>query len=331
LDQKRLHCSVTGWGRYLPQRCFSNDQFEKSLDTTSEWIESRTGILKRYFATENETTSSMCQEAATIALSRAGVKAADLDLIICATTTPDYLLPNTAALLQRRIGAAKAGAFDLNSACTGFLYAMIVGAQFIQAGTYRRVLVTAGETLSRFLNWKDRSTCVLFGDGASAAVLEASEGPLQILSTQMGCIGDTDLNLNIKAGGSAHPATPETIGLNEHVVSMNGREVFKLAVGGMHKTALRLLETMQMTPSDIGMLIPHQANLRIISAVGDALGLDEERIFSNVQQVGNVGAASVGIALSEYLDCDQLKKSGNLMLLSFGGGFTSAGTMLRWV
>jgi 3-oxoacyl-[acyl-carrier-protein] synthase-3 len=324
------YAAITGWGHETPRRVLTNRELANWVDTSDEWVRTRTGITERRIAGPGETTSSMCVRAARRALEQARLSPRDLDLVICATTTPDQPLPATACLVQQRLGADRAGAFDLNTACTGFVYALITGAQFIQAGTYRRVLVTAGETLSRFLNWKDRDTCVLFGDGAGAVVLEASAARCGVLSTVLGSQGDVGETLTIRGGGSARPATAETLAAGEHWVTMRGGEVFRLAVRGMGRAARQALEQARVAATGLRQVIPHQANTRIIAATREALGLPMEKVFINIERYGNTGAASVAIALSEYLSQGPPEPGADLLLVSFGGGLTWAAAVLRW-
>jgi 3-oxoacyl-[acyl-carrier-protein] synthase-3 len=324
------HAAITGWGSYLPERIMSNRDLEALVDTSDEWIRTRTGICKRHIAGAGEVTSSMCARAAERALACARLSAADVDLVICATTTPDCLLPATGCLVQQRIGATHAGAFDLNSACTGFLQGLIVGAQFIQGGTCQRVLVVAGETLSRFLNWKDRDTCVLFGDGAGAVVLEATDQQNGVLSTVFGCRGDAGHILAIEGGGSARPASAQTLASDAHFVAMRGNELFKLAVRSMSHAATEALAKASVAVSNLRKVIPHQANVRIIRAVQDALALPTEKVFVNVDHCGNTGSASVAIALAEFLAKETVEPGDNLLLAAFGGGLTWAAALYSW-
>jgi 3-oxoacyl-[acyl-carrier-protein] synthase-3 len=324
------YAAVTGWGSFLPSKVLTNKDLEVLVETTDEWIRLRTGIAERRIAETGQTTVSMAAVAAKRALERAHLAARDVDLLICATTTPDHLLPATGCLIQAQIGAVNAAAFDLNAACTGFLYGLVVGAQFIQCGRYERVLIVAGETLSRFLNPSDRNTCVLFGDGAGAVVLEATDQECGVLSTVLGCRGDADHLLAIEAGGSAKPATCDTVANGEHYVRMRGNEIFKLAVRGMSQASKEALARANVTARDLRKVIPHQANERIIKAAGEALGLPWAKMFINVHRYGNTGAASVPIALCEFLDTESAETADNLLLVAFGGGLTWAATVICW-
>ena len=325
-----INAAITGWGTFSPARILRNEDFEKTLDTSDEWIRTRTGIRERHIAGPEETTSTMCAAAAKQALEKAGLTGDDLELIICATTTPDYLLPSTSCILQQRLAANNAGAFDVNAACSGFLYALSAAAQFIVAGTYRRVLVVAGETLTRFTNYEDRGTCVLFGDGAAAIILEATNQKAGVLSTILGSRGDIEKSLSIEGGGSAHPASAQTIADKMHYMRMRGNEVFKLAVRNMTHVSQQAVLKAGLSLGDIHAVVAHQANHRIITATQEALGMDYDKFFINVDRHGNTGAASSAIALVEMLNSQSLEIGANLLLVAFGGGFTWGAAVLRW-
>jgi 3-oxoacyl-[acyl-carrier-protein] synthase III len=324
------NAAITGWGWYSPSQVLSNHDLEGRIETSDEWIQSRTGIRERRIAAPGETTSSMATIAARQALEEAELAAGDLDLIICATTTPDHLIPATACLIQRNLRADRAGAFDLNTACTGFIYALATGTQFIQGGGAKRVLVVAGETLSRFLNWEDRSTCILFGDGAAAVVLEATTQTTGVLSTVLGSRGDIEQMLTIEAGGSARPASMETVNEKAHCVRMRGNEIFKMAVRTMAQSAQEALAKAGLTINDVRAVIPHQANQRIVTATQEALGVSDEQMFINIDRYGNTGASSIPIALGEFLNGNAIEAGEHLLLVAFGGGLTWGATVLRW-
>ena len=326
----RRYPAITGWGHYLPERALTNQELASQVETSDEWVRSRTGIRERRIASPGETTSSLCALAAQRALACARLPASKLDLVVCATTTPDHLLPNTGALVQQRLGATEAGAFDVNAACTGFVYALAVGSQFILAGTYERVLVVAGEALSRFVNWQDRNTCVLFGDGAGAVVLEATDQECGPSSTVLGSRGDVEHLLAIEAGGSARPPSADTVARGEHYVTMRGSDIFKHAVRSMSRAASEVLARAGLGVEDVTAVVAHQANLRILQATQQALGLPWEKFFVNVDRYGNTGAASVPIALSELLSAGPLNPGDNLLLATFGGGLTWASAVVRW-
>jgi 3-oxoacyl-[acyl-carrier-protein] synthase-3 len=324
------NAAITGWGWYSPERVLTNQDLEKLVKTSDEWIRTRTGIVERRLAGPGETTASMCLLASQQALVQAQLSPRDLDLVICGTTTPDYLLPATACLIQQRLGAERAGAFDLNAACSGFLYALSVGSQFIHAGTCKRVLVTAGEVLSKFTNWEDRGTCVLFGDGAASVVLEATAQPAGVLSTVLGSRGDLDGLLTIEAGGSARPASAQTVANKEHLIRMRGNEVFKMAVRNMAQACQEALARASLALGDIRAVIPHQANHRILLATQEALGLSPGQMFVNIDRHGNTGASSLPIALGEYLQQHPAEAGDNFLLVAFGGGLTWAAAVVRW-
>jgi 3-oxoacyl-[acyl-carrier-protein] synthase III len=325
-----FNAAVTGWGCYSPSKVLSNQDLEKLLDTNDQWIVSRTGIRERRVAGPDETTSTMATIAARQALDEAELSARDLDLIICATTTPDQLLPATACMIQHNLGADRAGAFDLNTACTGFLYAMATGTQFIQGGGAKRVLVVAGETLSRFTNFEDRGTCILFGDGAGAVVLEATTQNAGVLSTVLGSKGDVEQMLTIEAGGCAKPATVQTVADKGHFVKMRGNEIFKVAVRSMAQSATEALAKAGLSIQNVRAVIPHQANYRILTATQGVLGVSKEQMFINIDRYGNTGASSIPIALGEFLQANPMDVGEHLLFVAFGGGLTWGATVLRW-
>jgi 3-oxoacyl-[acyl-carrier-protein] synthase-3 len=324
------NAAITGWGWYTPARVLDNKALEELVQTSDEWIRSRTGIVERRIARPDETSGTMSLVAAKKALEQAGLEPRDLDLIVCGTTTPDYFLPNTSCILQRWLGADRAGAFDINSACTGFLTALVVGAQFVQCGTYERVLVVSGETLSRVTDWKDRNTCVLFGDGAAAVVLEATFQDAGVMSTVLGSRGDTEHLLAIEGGGSARPASAQTVAASEHCIHMRGNEIFKFAVRAMAQASREALRKARLSLDDIQRVVPHQANSRIITATQEALGVPSEKVYVNIDRFGNTGATSVGIALNEMLDVQPVRIGDNLLLVSFGGGLSWGAAVVRW-
>ncbi len=322
--------AITGWGWHSPAQILNNQDLEKLVATSDSWIRTRTGIRERHVVGPNETTSTMCLEAGRRALACAELAPEDIDLVLCATSTPDHLVPATACLVQERLGAVRAGAFDVNAACSGFMYALTVASQFIQAGTCRRVLVTAGESLTRFTNWQDRNTCVLLGDGAAAIVLEATTQNVGVLSTVLGSRGDVNGLLTIEAGGCAHPASAATVAAGGHFLRMRGNEVFKQAVRFMVQASQEALVKARLSLHDVHMVIPHQANSRIIAATQEGLGVDPEKIFVNVDRHGNTGAASVPIALAEFISSHPIHVGANLLMVAFGGGLTWGAAVLRW-
>ncbi len=323
-------CAITGVGSYVPKRVLTNADLEKIVDTTDDWITSRTGIRERRTAAEDEYTSTMGIAAARIALERAGVDAADLDLIIVATITPDMPFPATACIVQQELGAAKAAAFDLEAACTGFLYALEIGRQFIDNGTYQNVLIIGAEKLSSIIDWKDRNTCVLFGDGAGAAVLQHRADSRGVLATRLGSDGGKANILAMPGGGCRQPATINSVNERIHFLKMEGKEVFKNAVNAMTGAAKEVLERSGAGMEDIKCVIPHQANQRIISAVGERLGARNDQVFVNLHKYGNTSAASVAVALDEAVSTGRIERGDLILIIAFGAGLTWGATVLEW-
>lgn len=321
---------MTGWGSSIPEKVLTNADLEKLVDTSDEWIRSRTGIVERRMAAPTETSASLGLAAARQALLCAKLDARELDLVIFTSTTPDHLLPASGCLIQQQLGATRAAAFDLNTACSGFIYSLTTAAQFIETGMYRRVLVVAGETLTRFVNWKDRGTCILFGDGGAAAVIEATDQNAGLLSSVLGSRGDIEKSLVIEAGGSALPTTEATVAAGNHYLKMRGNEVFKLAVRNMTCSAREAVEKAGLTLDDVTAVIPHQANSRILVATQEALGIPLDKFHINVDRFGNTGAASIPIAWAEYLEQKTPRPGDIFALLAFGGGFTWGATIYRW-
>ena len=322
---------IAGTGSYLPEKVMTNEELAKRVDTSDEWIFSRTGIRERRIAAEGEFTSHMASAAARKALEQAGLDAADIQLIIVATITPDTLTPATACYVQHQLGASKAVAFDISAACSGFLYAMKLSKRMIADGAYENALIIGAEKLSAFVNWEDRTTCVLFGDGAGAAVLRRAEpGEGAILATEMGTDGNLTHLLNIPGGGSACPITPSNVGTHLATLSMQGKEVFKHAVNRMKEAAETVIYRANLKPEDIACVIPHQANLRIIDAIAERLSVPEGRVFVNLDKYGNTSAAAVAIALDEASRSGAFKRGDNIVLVVFGAGLTWAAAAVRW-
>ncbi len=321
---------IIGTGSYVPQKVLTNKDLEKMMDTSDEWITTRTGIKERRVAREDEATSDMSYEAALKALEDAKVTPEELDLIILATVTPDMAFPATACLIQNKLGAKKAGAFDLEAGCSGFVYALSVGWQFIATGVYDKILVVGAETLSRIINWDDRNTAVLFGDGAGAAVLAPVDEP-GILSCDLGSRGEGGELLKMEAGGSRLPASQKTVEEKRHSIYMAGNEVYKFAVRIMGEASLRVIEKAGLKKEDIDYLIPHQANIRIIDSARKRLGLPEDKVFVNLHKYGNTSSASVAIALDEAVREGKISKGDNVVLVAFGAGLTWAAMALRWI
>src|SRR5277367_4635150 len=315
-------CSITGVGSYVPEKILTNTDLEKMVETSDEWITSRTGIKERRIAAADEFTSDMAAKAAQRAMKMAGVTAEQIDLIIIATLTPDMQFPSTACLVQRKIGAASAAAFDIEAACSGFIYALEIGQQFILSRSYETVLVIGAEKLSSIVNWKDRNTCVLFGDGAGAAILQHRENSHGLLTAVMGADGNKADLLSMPGGGSACPATLESVASGLHFLRMDGKETFKNAVNAMHTAALEALRRCELDITQIKCVIPHQANRRIIDAVAERLGARPDQVFVNLDRYGNTSAASVAIALDEAIDMRNIQRGDLILMIVFGAGLT---------
>jgi 3-oxoacyl-[acyl-carrier-protein] synthase-3 len=322
---------IRGTGSYLPERILTNADLEKMVDTTDEWIVARSGIRERRMADPAHATSDLATLAARNALEMAGVNAEDLDLIIVATLSPDHFFPSTAALVQRNLGAARAAAFDIEAACTGFIYGLAIGDAFIGNGTYNKVLVIGAEVLTRFIDWEDRSTCVLFGDGAGAAVLEpGNDGQRGIISTHLHSDGRLAELLYAPAGVSRIPVTHEVIDKKLNTVKMQGNDVFKVAVKKLTEVVEEVLEENGLSEEDIDFLVPHQANLRIIQATAKRLKLPMEKVVVTVDRHGNTSAASVPLALDEAARAGRIKSGDRVLLEAFGGGLTWGAALVRW-
>ncbi|MCS6771225.1 MAG: ketoacyl-ACP synthase III [Kiritimatiellae bacterium] len=322
--------SIVATGAYVPARVLTNADLEKMVDTTDEWIVTRTGIRERRIAAPEEATSDMAAAAARRALSDAGVSPEEVDLIIVATITPDMGFPNTACFVQAKIGAVNAFCFDIEAACSGFVYALDIARQYIGTGSARTVLVIGAEKISCITDWSDRSLCVLFGDGAGAAVVQSVPGRKGILASVMRSDGTLSDLLKLPGGGSRHPTSPETIAQGLHYMKMEGREVFKHAVTCMTDVAKRALDRAGLTVDDIALIIPHQANHRIITAIGERLGGTPEKYYVNLDRYGNTSAASVILALDEAQRAGRIRRGDLVLLVAFGGGFTWGATVLEW-
>jgi len=327
---KKIYSRITGVGIYTPPRVLTNYEMEKLVDTTHEWITSRTGICERRIAESNQCTSDLALPAAKSAICSAGIDPKSIDLIIVATTSPDMLFPSTACMLQGKLGLAPVPAFDISAACSGFIYGLHVAHQFIANGTAKNVLFVCAEKLSALINWKDRSTCVLFGDGAGAVILSASEIPGGVLDVLLRADGSCHEILCVPAGGTAMPLTQEIFSKNLHYIHMNGKEVFKLAVKAMLDVVLEILEKNNLQPSDIACFIPHQANTRIIEALADRLSVPMERFFLNLHKYGNMSAASIPVALAEALAQGRIQSGDKVLFAAFGGGLTWAAAVMEW-
>lgn len=322
--------SMTGVGSYVPPKILTNADLERLVETSDEWITSRTGIRERRLAGPDEATSDLACEAARRALSSANLTAQDLDLIIVATITPDMQFPSTACLVQQKLGAHRAAAFDIQAACSGYVYALDVASHFISSHTYDTVLIIGAEKMSAFIDWTDRNTCVLFGDGAGAAILQHRPHSHGLITTCLGANGDDATLLELPAGGSARPASGETVSQGLHYLRMDGKETFRKAVAAMVAAGQEALARSHLTIGDIRCIIPHQANHRIMSAVAERLGARPDQVFTNVERYGNTSAASVGIGLDEAVREGRIRPGDYVLLVVFGAGLTWGSALIRW-
>ena len=330
MTEKRNSAGIIGTGWYVPEKVITNEDLEQMVDTNNAWIVERTGIHERRVARKDQPTSDLAERAARMALENAGVTAEELDLIIVATMTPDRTIPSTACILQDRLGAAKAGAFDLSAACSGFAYAAATACQFIETGVYRHILVVGAETLSTVLDWTDRNTCILFGDGAGAAVFGPVEAGYGLLSFDLGSDGAGGDLLDIPAGGSLKPLTAESLLMHENCIHMDGRAVFRFAVKILGETVEKSLARAGLEKSEIDWLVPHQANTRIIDAAAKRLDLPAEKVIVDIGKYGNMSAASIPVALAEAVQAHRFKKGDLIALAGFGAGLTWASCIMKW-
>ncbi len=321
---------IVGTGSYVPEDVLTNADLEKMVDTNDEWITTRTGIKERHIAKEGVPLSELCYQAAIRALADAQVSPEELDLVIVMTVTADYAFPATACLIANRLGAKRAAAFDLEAGCSGFLYGAATGSQFIATGMYRTVLIIGAETLSKLVNWEDRSTCILFGDGAGAAVLQRVDEGYGFLSFELGADGGGGELLMVPGGGSAHPATVETVANKLHTIRMAGSEVYKFAVRVMGETAVKALAKAGLAKEDVDLLVPHQANIRIIDASVKRLGISPDKVIVNVDRYGNMSAASIPVALDEAVRAGRIHYGDIVLMVAFGAGLTWGGSVLKW-
>lgn len=328
--ENRNSAGILGTGWYVPEEIITNEDLEQMVDTSNEWIVERTGIHERHAAALDQPTSDLAERAARMALEDAGVAASDLDLIIVATLTPDRVMPSTASVLQDRLGARQAAAFDLSAACSGFDYAAVVACQFIETGVYRHILVIGAETMSKVIDWTDRNTCVLFGDGAGAAVFGPVEDGLGVQSFDLGSDGSGSELLQIPAGGSLKPLTAEALLMHENCVHMDGRAVFRFAVRILGETVEKSLAKAGLKKEDIDWLVPHQANTRIIDAAASRLELPAEKVIVNIGKYGNMSAASIPVALAEAAHAHRFRKGDLVALAGFGAGLTWASCIMKW-
>lgn len=321
---------IVGTGSYAPERVLTNRDLERMIDTTDEWIVERTGIRERRMVLDGEASSDLAIEASRRALDMAGLRPEDVDLIILGTVTPDMLTPSCACFVQQGLGARNAVAFDLSAACPGWIFGVSIADSYIRTGACRNALIVGVETLSKFLDFDDRSTCILFGDGAGASVLVPSEGPAGVLSSHLYSNGEGGKFITIPGGGSRNPASEQTVSEGKHYVHMDGKEVYRFAVRSLRETAMVALKANNLTPEDIDLFIPHQANGRIIDSTAGGLGLPPEKVFVNLERYGNTSAASIPIALDEAVRGGRVNEGGLILLASFGAGFTWASSVIRW-
>jgi 3-oxoacyl-[acyl-carrier-protein] synthase III len=325
-----LRARIISTGSFVPENVITNNDLAQIVDTTDEWITERTGIKERRIVNGKQVTSDLACEASTLALKKAGLKPLDIDLIIVATISGDMPFPSTACLVQKKLGAKKAAAFDLNAACSGFVYGLHVANSLIKSGAHSRILLIGAEVLSKFTDWEDRATCVLFGDGAGAVILEGTKEKHGIYSTHIFSDGILSDLICLPGGGSKNPCSRETILKRLQFMKMKGNETFKVAVRTLEDLASRTLEENGLDPAQLSLLIPHQANLRIIQATAKRLQLPAEKVFINIEKYGNTSAASIPIALDEALKAGKCKKGEYILLEAFGGGLTWASALLRW-
>ena len=330
MTEKVRRIKIRSTGVYLPDKVLTNADLEKMVDTSDEWITTRTGIKERRIVSKEQVTSDLAVNAARMALERGGLKAEDVDLILVATNTPDTIFPATACWVQKKLGIKEIPAFDLEAGCTGLLYALIVAESLILSGTARRILLIGADILTKITNWEDRSTCVLFGDGAGAFILEESDDDSGLISHYWGADGSLAELLILPGGGTLHPANEKTVERKLHYLTMKGNEVFKHAVKRMGESALEALKRAGLDKSQVDYLIPHQANLRIIDATGERLNLPKEKIVANIHKYGNMSVATIPVALHELAEEGKLQKGKIIVMVAFGAGFTWAAAVYRW-
>jgi 3-oxoacyl-[acyl-carrier-protein] synthase III len=329
MSNTKIHAAITAVNGYVPEYILTNAELEKMVDTTDEWIQSRTGIQeRRILKGEGKGTSDMGTEAVKGLLSKRGIAASEIDLLICATTTPDYQFPATANIITDKVGASNAFSFDINAACSGFIYALNTAAKFIEAGTYKKVVVVGGDKMSSIINYEDRTTCIIFGDGAGAVLLEPNMEGMGIQDAILKSDGSGRVHLHQKAGGSVKPASHETIEAKEHYVYQEGQSVFKFAVTNMADVSAEIMERNKLTADDISWLVPHQANKRIIDATASRMGVGPEKVMLNIHRYGNTTNGTIPLCLWEWEK--KLHKGDNIILAAFGGGFTWGSVYIKW-
>jgi 3-oxoacyl-[acyl-carrier-protein] synthase III len=327
---RRIAAKITGVAGYVPPKILTNADLEKIVDTNDEWIRTRTGIRERHIVEPGKATSDLATEAAKLLLKQTGTDPSEIELIVLASVTPDMFFPATACLVQDRIGARNAWGFDLSAACSGFAYALTVGAQFVGSGAHKKVLVIGSDSMSRILDYKDRATCVLFGDGAGAVLLERAADGEGIIDFAHDVDGSGGNYLYMPGGGSLNPSTHETVDKNMHVVHQEGSQVFKYAVRRMSELAAGLLERNGFTSDDLALVVPHQANLRIIRAMQQRLGVDDSKVMVNIDCYGNTTAGTIPLGLNDAVAQNRLRKGDLVLLVAVGAGYTTGGVLLRW-
>lgn len=325
---KKITAAITGVHGYLPEKILSNKDLEKMVDTSDEWIVSRTGIKTRHILEDGKGTSDMGAEAVKSLLKKKGIAPEEIDLLICATITPDFPFPATANIISDKVGLVNAWSFDINAACSGFIYALITGSQFIETGKYKKVIVIGADKMSSIIDYEDRSTCIIFGDGGGAVLLEPNEEGFGVIDSVLHSDGDGRKYLHMPGGGSVNPASKKTVENKMHYVQQDGQPVFKAAVKNMADVSVHIMEKNNLTADDVSWLVPHQANLRIIDATANRMGLSKEKVMINIQKYGNTTAGTLPLCLWDWES--QLKKGDNIILSAFGGGFTWGAIYLKW-
>jgi 3-oxoacyl-[acyl-carrier-protein] synthase-3 len=328
--EQKVRARIIGTGSYTPPRRLTNADFEKMVDTSDEWIVTRTGIKERRIADENTSTSDMAVAACRKALEMAQCSDEDIDLLVVGTVTPDYRVPSTACVIQEKMGFPNAAAFDVAAACTGFISGLSIARSFIESGTYKKIMVVGVEKLSSITNYKDRNTCVLFGDAAGAAVVAADNNDHGVVSTFLRSDGSMREWLWIRTGGTVYPYTPENAGNGSDKLYMNGSDIFKVAVREMGRAAVKVIEDAGLKPSDISLIVPHQANIRIIEALAKRLNLDMNKVYLNIDKYGNTSAASVPLALDEANRQGMIKPGDYVLMVAFGGGLIWGAALVKW-
>ena len=323
-----MNTTITATAKYIPEKILSNFDLEKIVDTTDDWIKSRTGITKRHIVQEGEATSDMCANIAKKLLKSSGKTPEEIDIIIIATSTPDHFVVSTAAIVQDKIGAINAWGYDLTAACTGFIFALETGVRLIESGKYKNAIIIGADTMSSIIDYKDRATCIIFGDGAGAVMLQPSAEGLGIQDALLKSGGSGSEFLHLKAGGSVKPASYETVEAREHYVFQDGQPVFKAAVKSMADVSEEIMQRNNLSSQDVAWLVPHQANKRIIDATAKRMGVGNEKVMLNIERYGNTTAGTIPLCLWDWED--QLKKGDNLILAAFGGGFTWGSIYLKW-